>query len=127
MFRVLNREVKRLNSVNSGKVLTSIGEACSGLILIRSFGREKYILKEYMDKLNDSINSFLISEAIQIWMSIRLLLISNLLFACVAVTSAIIIVSELNFNYNTIAMCLTYSMLLSGKFTDMMYFFCSVE
>lgn len=61
MFRILNREVKRLNSVNSGKVLTSIGETCSGLILIRSFGREKYILKGYIEKLNDSINSFLIS------------------------------------------------------------------
>jgi len=62
IFRISNREVKRLNSVNSGKVLSVIDEACNGVVLIRSFKKEKYILEEFLGKLNESINSsFLIS------------------------------------------------------------------
>ncbi|EAS02570.2 ABC transporter C family protein (macronuclear) [Tetrahymena thermophila SB210] len=127
LFRVSNREIKRLNSVNSGKLLTTLGEACKGLILIRSFDRERFILKEYMERSNDSVNTFLITEAIQIWMSIRLLFVSNFLFICVAVTSMILVGFNLDFDYITISMCLTYSMLLSSQFTDLIQFFCNVE
>ncbi len=36
-FRAANREIKRLNSVNDGKLLNSIGESCKGLQIIRAF------------------------------------------------------------------------------------------
>lgn len=39
-YRVSNREVKRLNSVNSGKVLSNITEACKGIVEIRAFLKE---------------------------------------------------------------------------------------
>ncbi|EAR83355.2 ABC transporter C family protein (macronuclear) [Tetrahymena thermophila SB210] len=127
IFRLSNREIKRLNSVNSGKLLTSLGEACKGLILIRSFDRERFILKEYMERLNDSVNTYLIASAIQIWMSIRLLLISNFLFICVSVTSMVMIIGNFDFNYYTISMALTYSMLLSTRFSDLIRYFCAIE
>ncbi|KAL4483223.1 hypothetical protein ABPG74_019249 [Tetrahymena malaccensis] len=127
LFRLSNREIKRLNSVNSGRLLTNLGEACKGVILIRSFDRERFVLKEYMEKLNDSVNTFLITEAIQIWMSIRLLFVSNFLFISVAVTSMILVGFNFGFDYITISMCLTYSMLLSSQFTDLIQFFCNVE
>ncbi|KAL4449108.1 hypothetical protein ABPG74_021100 [Tetrahymena malaccensis] len=127
IFRLSNREIKRLNSVNSGKLLTSLGEACKGLILIRSFDRERFILKEYMERLNDSVNTYLITSAIQIWMSIRLLLISNFLFICVSVTSIVMILGNFDFNYYTISMALTYSMLLSTRFSDLIRYFCAIE
>ncbi|KAL4486709.1 hypothetical protein ABPG72_022184 [Tetrahymena utriculariae] len=127
IFRLSNREIKRLNSVNSGKLLTSLGEACKGLILIRSFDRERFILKEYMERLNDSVNTYLIASAIQIWMSIRLLLISNFLFICVSITSMVMILGNFDFNYYTISMALTYSMLLSTRFSDLIRYFCAIE
>ena len=39
LYRTANREIKRLKSVNSGKVLTKIGELSKGLIVIRAFGK----------------------------------------------------------------------------------------
>ena len=36
-FRAANRELKRLSSVNNGKLLTIINENCTGLSIIRSF------------------------------------------------------------------------------------------
>lgn len=60
-------------------------------------------------------------------MSIRLLFVSNFLFICVAATSCILILANIDFNYNTISMCLTYSMLLSSRFSDLIHFFCNVE
>jgi hypothetical protein len=42
-FRVANREIKRLNSVEDGKVLTLINESIAGTKLIRSFDKGKKI------------------------------------------------------------------------------------
>ncbi|KAL4483226.1 hypothetical protein ABPG74_019252 [Tetrahymena malaccensis] len=80
-----------------------------------------------MEKLNDSVNTLLITESIQIWMSIRLLFVSNFLFICVAFTCIILVAFNLDFDYITVSMCLTYSMLLSSQFTDLIQFFCNVE
>ncbi|EAR93205.2 ABC transporter C family protein (macronuclear) [Tetrahymena thermophila SB210] len=126
-FRHSNREIKRLNSVNQGRLLNALDEADKGLILIRAFGKERLILKDYLEKLNDSVNSFLISQTIQIWMSIRLLFVSNFLFICVVITGMIFILGEIDFNYTTVSMCLTYSILLSSKFSDLVQYFCNTE
>ncbi|KAL4463783.1 hypothetical protein ABPG72_012401 [Tetrahymena utriculariae] len=126
-FRHSNREIKRLNSVNSGRLLNALDEADKGLILIRAFGRERLILKDYLEKLNDNVNSFLIAQTIQIWMSIRLLFVSNFLFICVVITGMILILGEIDFNYTTVSMCLTYSILLSSKFSDLVQYFCNAE
>ncbi|KAL4477434.1 hypothetical protein ABPG74_002584 [Tetrahymena malaccensis] len=126
-FRHSNREIKRLNSVNSGRLLNALDEADKGLILIRAFGRERLILKDYLEKLNDSVNSFLITQTIQIWMSIRLLFVSNFLFICVVITGMIFILGEIDFNYTTVSMCLTYSILLSSKFSELVQYFCNAE
>ncbi len=37
LYRQTNREVKRLNSVNSGRLLTKINEMLKGIIIIRAF------------------------------------------------------------------------------------------
>jgi len=85
------------------------------------------LLKDYLSKLDKSINTYLLSEAIDLWMTIRHLLISNLLFACVAMLCAFLVIFDFSFDVNAISMSLTYSMLLSGNFTDLMWFFCRVE
>jgi len=60
-------------------------------------------------------------------MTIRHLLISNLLLACVAMVCAFLVTFDFPFDINAISMCLTYSMLMSESFTDLMRFFCRVE
>ena len=127
IFRISNREIKRLNSVNAGKILTTIGETCNGVILIRAFRKEKYVLTEFLEKLNASINTAMLNSAIKVWMSIRLMLISNLIFACIALASVGLILCNIKFDYSSIAMCLTYSILLSGSFIELMSSYCNVE
>ncbi|EGR29526.1 hypothetical protein IMG5_154140 [Ichthyophthirius multifiliis] len=132
LFRISNREIKRLNSVNAGKLLNIINETCKGLSIIRAFGKEDFILKQYISSLNENINSFLISQAIQIWMLIRLQSIMNAFFLVVGISSIIAVYQKeffqfLGINNAVISMCLTYVLLLSGKFSDVIFQFCTVE
>ncbi|EAR88677.2 ABC transporter C family protein (macronuclear) [Tetrahymena thermophila SB210] len=127
IFRTLTVEIKRLHSVNSGKLLSTLGETSKGLILIRSFNKQKYIMKEFLERLNENINSNVINQALQIWMSIRLLFISNLIFISVAITHIMLLFSNYEIEYTTVAMCITYSMLFSQRFTEVVRFFSYVE
>ncbi|EGR29164.1 hypothetical protein IMG5_161730 [Ichthyophthirius multifiliis] len=126
-FRVSNREIKRLNSVNQGVVLTHLSESCKGVVLIRSFNNQKYMNKEYLQKLSLSNNSFLLTQAIYLWMVVRLLLISNLSLLFVGVSSIFIILGKFSIQYNTVAMCLTYSMLWSSRLANLINIFCQAE
>ncbi len=47
IIRPANREIKRLNSVNEGKLLTNLQEACKGVQTIRAFKKEDYIIQDY--------------------------------------------------------------------------------
>ncbi|KAL4483243.1 hypothetical protein ABPG74_019269 [Tetrahymena malaccensis] len=126
-FRTLTVEIKRLNSVNSGRLLSTLGETSKGLILIRSFNKQRYILKEFLERLNESVNTNVINQALQIWMSIRLLFISNLIFISVALTHIMLLFLNCEIEYTTVAMCITYSMLFSQRFTEVVRFFSYVE
>ncbi|EAS02568.3 ABC transporter C family protein (macronuclear) [Tetrahymena thermophila SB210] len=121
-FRLLSREVKRLNSVNSGRVLTILDESSKGLVIIRSFKKQKHIVSEYLSKLSDFVNTDLITQAVQIWLSLRLIFISNLIFICVSVTTIVLIFGNFDFEYTTIAMCITYSMIFSSRFSEVVRF-----
>lgn len=106
--------------MNAGKILTTIGETCNGVVLIRAFRKEKYVLTEFLEKLNSSINTAMLNSAIKVWMAVRLMLISNLIFGCVALASVGLILCDIKFDYSSIAMCLTYSILLTGNFIELM-------
>ncbi|KAL4483231.1 hypothetical protein ABPG74_019257 [Tetrahymena malaccensis] len=121
-FRILSREVKRLNSVNSGRVLTILDESSKGLAVIRSFKKQKHILGEYLSKLSEFVGTNLIAQAVQIWLSLRLIFISNLIFICVSVTTIALIYGNIDFEYTTIAMCITYSMIFSSRFSEVVRF-----
>ena len=44
LYRPSNRELKRLSSVNDGKLISIIGEICRGLPIIRAFEKEEWII-----------------------------------------------------------------------------------
>jgi len=44
-------------------------------------------------------------------------------FSCVILTTIILIVSDLDFEYSTVAMVLTYCIMLTGMFADFVNFF----
>ncbi|EAR92658.2 ABC transporter C family protein (macronuclear) [Tetrahymena thermophila SB210] len=127
MYRSSNREVKRLNSLNKGQLLTHISESCKGLVTIRSFQKQAYMTKQYILRLTNNINTFLLSLSLQMWLFVRLLLISNGIQLVLSITAIIIITSEANVDMNIIVLCLSYGILFSGQILDVVYFVCLTE
>ncbi|KAL4495492.1 hypothetical protein ABPG72_020233 [Tetrahymena utriculariae] len=126
-YREASREIKRLSAVDSGRLLTHITESSRGLMLIRSFKKEKYMILSYLQKLSKSVNSFLISESLQVWMNIRLFTICCAVQSFVACSVIVIIVAKISIDYNIVALSLTYSILFINNFADCMLFFCISE
>jgi hypothetical protein len=56
-YRSSNRELKRLNSVNEGKLLTLIGELSNGLVIIRSHMKQNYFKERYLKYMEMATNS----------------------------------------------------------------------
>ncbi|EGR29740.1 hypothetical protein IMG5_149230 [Ichthyophthirius multifiliis] len=127
LFRFSNRELKRLSQVNNGKLMTIINENCSGLIITRSFNQQNYMMKDYLQKLEDYINSTLVTRAMQLWLLVRVLITSNIIYIFVCGTCLVIIYFDISVDYNIIAMCLAYSILFSGGFSELLYFQASLE
>ncbi|KAL4453909.1 hypothetical protein ABPG74_003792 [Tetrahymena malaccensis] len=127
MYRSSNREVKRLNSLNKGQLLTHISESCKGLVTIRSFQKQIYMTNQYILRLTNNINTFLLSLSLQMWLFVRLLLISNGIQLVLSITAIIIITSEANVDMNIIVLCLSYGILFSGQILDVVYFICLTE
>ena len=44
LYRPSNREIKRLSSVNNGKLISILGEVCRGLPIIRAFKNQEWII-----------------------------------------------------------------------------------
>lgn len=61
------------------------------------------------------------------WVGIRLMILSNCIFLAVAVTIGIFIVFEINVEYTTCALALTYTVMMFNSFTEVVKFFCGVE
>ena len=61
------------------------------------------------------------------WVGIRLMILSNCIFLAVAVTIAIFILFEINVEYTTCALALTYTVMMFNSFTEVVKFFCGVE
>ncbi|EAR98242.2 ABC transporter C family protein (macronuclear) [Tetrahymena thermophila SB210] len=127
VYREASREIKRLSAVDSGRLLTHITESSRGLMLIRSFKKERYMVLSYLQKLGKSINSFLLSEQLQVWMNIRLFTICCAVQSFIACSVIVIIVAKISIDYNIIALSLTYSILFINNFADCMLFFCISE
>jgi ABC-type multidrug transport system fused ATPase/permease subunit len=94
---------------------------------LRTFGRKKQILERYLKVLGESMNSWILVNSLYYWMQVRLLLAGNLVFLFVAISTIIVICVKDDFNYTILSFALTYSLLLTTQFDDLLYFFCGVE
>ncbi|KAL4482051.1 hypothetical protein ABPG73_000575 [Tetrahymena malaccensis] len=126
-FKVANREIKRLLTVNEGKLLNQIQESCQGLVLIRAFSQQKQMIQNYLDCLYNYSKSFLISSGLQAWIMIRLLVISNLILGFIVLTSIFFIFMQLTSYYPAVSMCITYAMTTSTVFCELFFSFFTLE
>lgn len=51
-YRAVSREVKRLESIYSAVVLTHLSETKKGLKVLRASDKEKFMIDEYLEKVN---------------------------------------------------------------------------
>jgi ABC-type multidrug transport system fused ATPase/permease subunit len=67
-FRACNREVKRLSAINVGRLLSLLDEMCKGTATLRVFGKQDWILRQYVLRAGDSIRAYVLSNAGNLWM-----------------------------------------------------------
>ncbi|EAR98222.2 ABC transporter family protein (macronuclear) [Tetrahymena thermophila SB210] len=126
-FKVANREIKRLLTVNEGKLLNQIQESCKGLIIIRAFSQQKQMLQNYLDCLYNYSKSYLLSQGLQAWIMIRLLMINSLILGFIVITAIFFIFFQLTTYFSTVSMCLTYAMTISAVFCELIFSFFNLE
>jgi ABC-type multidrug transport system fused ATPase/permease subunit len=127
VFRSANRELKRLASINDGKLLTILGEVCSGTLILRAFERQNFVIKDYLARLNDQMKSWELTKTLALWIEGRLLLVGNLIFTIVAIAVIIILAIDADFDYSNVSFALTYAMVIATAFTELVNLFCFVE
>lgn len=67
--------------------------------------------------------SFVNSRRVSYWLSVRLHLLSNLIFLSVSITIILMMVFNFEIDYATSAMTLTYAVLIANEFNDTMNWF----
>jgi len=72
-YRKVNREVKRIDSAYSGRFLTQLAETTSGVTIIRSFKKENYMVKDFLDRIRDNLLSRSIMETVKFLGKLRAL------------------------------------------------------
>ena len=111
LYRPSNREIKRLSSVNNGKLICILGEVCKGLPIIRAFKNQDWIIQEYVKRLNTSIDTYVLTTAVFIWLEVRIFLIGNFFFIASILSCIVLYEFELTKDYTTLSMVMTYSLL----------------
>ena len=102
LYRPSNREIKRLSSINNGKLICILGEVCKGLPVIRAFKNQEWIIQEYIKRLNHSIDTWVLTTSVFMWLEVRIFLIGNFFFIASILTCIILYGFELTKDYTTL-------------------------
>lgn len=113
-YRPLMRDLKRLDSVNSSKVYTHITESLQGAHIIRAFKKESVFKSQFIKIVKTKTISGFISSAMGLWLDTRLTIVAVTVFVLVAGGAATIIVFDIAFDLTSIAMIITYVVLLTN-------------
>lgn len=63
-YRVISRELKRLDSNFSSQFLSLINETVSGIEVIRSLGNQAFQQQKFMRKINNQITSNYVNDCL---------------------------------------------------------------
>lgn len=108
------REVKRLDSVNGSKVSTHITETLHGAAVIRAFKKEKEFEYQFVQVVQGKTLSGFLSSALSMWLDTRLSIVAVTIFFMVAMGAALIIIFDIDYQLSSIAMIITYVILLTN-------------
>ncbi|EAS07787.3 ABC transporter family protein (macronuclear) [Tetrahymena thermophila SB210] len=117
-YRPISREVTRLDTINQGALLNHINESCKGFSTVRAFNKQAYMIDQYLEKLRNNINSFVISLSLHCWVYSRSLLLANGIQFIIALTGIILIIMDPSINKDIIVLTLQYSILFSSSVAE---------
>ncbi|KAL4445550.1 hypothetical protein ABPG74_004624 [Tetrahymena malaccensis] len=117
-YRPISREVTRLDTINQGALLNHINESCKGFSTIRAFGKQDYMIDQYLEKLRNNINSYVISLSLHSWVYSRSLLLANGIQLIIALTGIALIILDPSINKDIIVLTLQYSILFSSSVAE---------
>ncbi|KAL4449679.1 hypothetical protein ABPG74_007502 [Tetrahymena malaccensis] len=127
LYRCANRQIKRLNQINDGNYQSHISESCKGLVTVRSMGKQNYMVQMYIQKLSKSINTFILSLSMEMWMFVRLYIFTNLVQLIAVLRIIYSLYTEEQIDQNMIIQCLSYIILFSGSICDLINYSCMFE
>ncbi|KAL4479534.1 hypothetical protein ABPG72_018520 [Tetrahymena utriculariae] len=117
-YRPVSREITRLDTINQGALLNHINESCKGFSTVRAFGKQAYMIDQYLEKLRNNINSFVISLSLNCWVYSRSLLLANGIQLIIAITGIALIIMDPSLNKDIIVITLQYSILFSSSVAE---------
>jgi ABC-type multidrug transport system fused ATPase/permease subunit len=98
-FRKSNRDIKRINSVNEGRLLSLASETAYGVITIRAFGKQLMFLRDYTSKASDAISSTYASNSCFYWIGMRLRMLANSLLLAILLTIMFVVIFDWKISY----------------------------
>ncbi|EAR98273.2 ABC transporter C family protein (macronuclear) [Tetrahymena thermophila SB210] len=127
LYRCANRQIKRLNQINEGDYQSHISESCKGVVVVRSMQKQSYMIQMYIQKLSKSINTFILSLSMEMWMFVRLYTFTNIVQLIAVLRIIYSIYTEEQADQNMIIQCLSYIILFSGSICDLVNYSCMFE
>lgn len=112
LFGSSARELKRLDGITRGPVLTHTMETMQGLVPIRAIGIEKYFWKDFLELLDCNCRYLFHLGMLTPWMILRLNLVANIFILGVCLSTAGL---RHVFNGSALGLGVAYALNIMGK------------
>lgn len=117
LYRISSRHIKRLDSVNGQAFIQQINETSTGLKIVRAFRKQEEYKHEFLRRLSDCTLTSCFMNGQNGWLSLRLNLLSTLILFVLLVIVNCYILFNYHFNAQSLALCIVYSMQITGQLT----------
>eukprot|EP01016_Furgasonia_blochmanni_P016206 TRINITY_DN1924_c0_g2_i2.p1 TRINITY_DN1924_c0_g2~~TRINITY_DN1924_c0_g2_i2.p1 ORF type:complete len:458 (+),score=57.98 TRINITY_DN1924_c0_g2_i2:62-1375(+) len=126
-YRRALRELSRLEASNLSKTLSWTDETTQGLITLRALKKETVFTREYLKRVREQAYASLSIDAMAPWLNMRLLFLSSVLFATVAMYCYSSIKERWVTHYAIFGLLINYSLQFTGHFSNVVAFFTLAE
>lgn len=94
---------------------------------MRSFEKKLFFVENYLIRIKTMMLTWTLNNYCLNWLGIRLQLLGIGIFFCVAFTITVILFMGIDIEYANLGLAVTYSIIVSNSFADMIHFFSGSE
>ncbi|CAD2219120.1 ABC transporter transmembrane region/ABC transporter, putative [Angomonas deanei] len=88
-YNAANREIRRTMSIMKSPVFSILGEITSGMATVSAYGRRNVVMREALRRLDVVYSCGILQNCTNLWMTVRLELLSNTIITCIALGGVI--------------------------------------